>query len=110
VSEEELVISTGLESGEGTYTRVVSTHVPICDGMTVDYLLSDHILSGLRCLVLVDPTSQLCEIHGVLLSLPFRLNPMIVVNETILTLSIGQSLCMSGGQLRPQAILRELTP
>jgi hypothetical protein len=31
VSEEELVISTEVRSDEGTYTRVVSTHIPICD-------------------------------------------------------------------------------
>jgi hypothetical protein len=96
VSEEELVISTGLESGEGTYTRVVSTHIPVCDGVTVDDLFPDHILSGFCSLFLVNPARQLRTDVPKPVSLPFRLDPMIMIDKTVLAFSIGQSLCMPG--------------
>jgi len=95
VSEEELIISTDALNGGGTYTRVVSTHIPICDGMTVDDLFPDHLFSGLCSLVLIDPARQLCTDVPQPGSLPFRLNPMIMINEAVLTFSICQSLCMS---------------
>jgi hypothetical protein len=69
--------------------------------MTVDDLFPDHILSGFCCLFLVDPARQLCTVSGERVGSPLRLDPMIMINETVLTFSIGQSLCMSGSQLWP---------
>jgi len=77
--------------------------------MTVNDLFPDHILSSFCCLFLVDPARQLCTDVPKPGSLPLRLDPMIVVNETVLTFSIGQSLCVPGGQLC-RSDVEELTP
>ena len=62
--------------------------------MTVDDLLPDHLFPGFCCLVLVNPARQLCTDIPQRGSLPFGLNPVIMINETVLTFSVGQSLCM----------------
>jgi hypothetical protein len=64
--------------------------------MTVDDLFPDHLLSSFCCLVLVDPARQLCTDVPKPGSLPFRLDPVIMIDKTVLAFSIGQSLCMPG--------------